>query len=172
MTEDIIYGIHPGPFGAMVIAQSAEGLCWLGFQAAGYKGGGLSRMKKHFPQARFTENAKATEDLARRVLAAWEEGGSAEIALDLRGSAFQKAVWQRLLEIPRGKTLTYGALAGNIGKPNAARAVGSAVGDNPVSLIVPCHRVVPAGGGFGNYGWGAALKEKILKAESESVHAS
>lgn len=89
----------------------------------------------------------------------------ADIPLDLRGTDFQISVWQALLKIPKGQVVSYGDVANDIGSPNASRAVGTAVGENPVSLVVPCHRVVQASGKLGNYGWGVGLKEKILKAE-------
>lgn len=163
--EEILFGVHDSPFGEMVIGKSKKGLCWLGFMTDGYKGDGLSRMRLFFPRAVLVHDEKATAPLAADVIQAWEEGREAEMELDLRGTTFQKAVWKKLLKIPKGKVLTYGAVANDIGNPKASRAVGSAVGENPVSLIVPCHRVVPASGGVGNYGWGPDLKEKLLEAE-------
>lgn len=88
-----------------------------------------------------------------------------DIPLQLYGSPFQMAVWKYLLTIPAGTTSTYGRVAAGCGYPRAVRAVGSAVGSNPVSVIVPCHRVLPAGGGIGNYGGGADKKEYLLKLE-------
>ena len=87
------------------------------------------------------------------------------ITLDLRGTEFQKSVWRTLLDIPKGQVWTYGQLAQAVGRPMAARAVGTAVGENPVSLIVPCHRVVQSSGKIGNYGWGEALKRNLLLEE-------
>ena len=89
-------------------------------------------------------------------------------SLDLEGTDFQKSVWRALLEIPFGAHRSYGQIAADLGRPDASRAVGSAVGANPVSLLVPCHRVLPATGKPGNYRWGAARKRALLDAEQES----
>lgn len=166
--KEITYGICASPFGDMVVAKTTKGLCWLGFMAKGYKGDGLTRMKKFFPRADMVRDDLGIKKLAKDVLKAWEEDRLQDIPLDLQGTDFQQAVWKSLLKIPRGKVLSYGDIANDIARPRAVRAVGTAVGSNPVSLVVPCHRVVPAAGGVGNYGWGPALKEKILEAESRS----
>ncbi|MCB1529987.1 MAG: methylated-DNA--[protein]-cysteine S-methyltransferase [Rhodospirillales bacterium] len=167
--KKITYGIHESPLGKMVLGMSEKGVCWLGFmvsrKAGAYKGDGLTRMKAFFPEAAFIEDETATKDMAARVLKAWREDRLADIPLDLRGTDFQISVWQALLKIPKGQVVSYGDVANDIGSPNASRAVGTAVGENPVSLVVPCHRVVQASGKLGNYGWGVGLKEKILKAE-------
>ena len=91
--------------------------------------------------------------------------GAPAIPLDLRGTSFQVAVWKALLDIPRGETRTYAEIAGAVGKPAAVRAVGSAIGRNPVSVLVPCHRVVRTGGGLGGYGGGLWRKEYLLDLE-------
>ena len=88
--------------------------------------------------------------------------------LDLTGTDFQKSVWRALLEIPFGERTSYGQMAAALGRPKASRAVGSAVGANPVSLLVPCHRVLPSSGQIGNYRWGADRKRALLDAEQES----
>lgn len=163
--EQIFYGFYRAPMGEMVIAKSSRGLCWLGFMVQGYKGDGLSRMKAHFQNVEFIHDDAALKPLGDEVVRAWEEGREKDIALDLRGSEFQKSVWAALLEIGRGDICSYARVANDIGKPKAVRAVGSAVGENPVSLIVPCHRVVRSDGGLGNYGWGLDLKETLLREE-------
>jgi len=86
--------------------------------------------------------------------------------LQLQGTSFEHAVWRVLLGLRRGQTTTYGAIAKQIGQPGAARAVGGAVGRNPLAWIVPCHRVLPANGQLGGFRWGAALKSRMLQAES------
>lgn len=164
-SEKIIYGIHATPFGDIVVAITDKGLCWLGYMVKGYKGDGLTRMKEHFPSAEFVRDDNATKDMTSRIQKSWEQGKEKDIPLDLRGTDFQKSVWNALLEIPKGKVWSYGDLAVRIGRPKASRAVGTAVGENPVSLIVPCHRIVQKSGAIGNYGWGPDLKEKLLKAE-------
>ena len=99
-------------------------------------------------------------------------GDLKDLSLHLRGSAFQLAVWRALLCVRRGCATTYGAIAREIGQPRAARAVGAAVGRNPVAWIVPCHRVLPANGSIGGFRWGAALKRRMLQAEGVAVTAS
>ena len=109
------------------------------------------------------EAAEAAE-LVRR----WSEGEDVDLAgrLDFsRGTAFQRAVWQAMLEIPRGETRSYGWLAERIGRPGAARAVGQAVGANPLPLLVPCHRVIASDGGLGGFGGGLEMKEALLRHE-------
>ena len=97
--------------------------------------------------------------------------GAPGIPLDLRGTAFQEAVWRALLGIPRGETRTYAEIAAAIGNPAAVRAVGSAIGRNPVSVLVPCHRVVRTGGGLGGYGGGLWRKEYLLDFEGRPARA-
>jgi len=163
--EKIIYGFYQSPMGQMVLAKTDKGLCWLGFMVDGYKGDGLTRLKKHFSGVALEHDDDAVQNLGRDIMQAWEQGAEAAFPIDLVGTGFQKSVWLALLNIRRGAVVSYGDIANDIGKPSAARAVGSAVGENPVSLIVPCHRVVQKSGGIGNYGWGVDLKRSILSAE-------
>ena len=167
--EKITYGLHDTPLGQVVIAQSCKGLCWLGFMVSkkdgAYKGDGFARMQEHFPNSELIRDDEQTRDLMEEIMEAWDQDTLNDVELDLRGTDFQCSVWKALLNIPRGEVISYGDVANDIGKPKASRAVGSAVGENPVSLIVPCHRVVQASGGLGNYGWGVQLKEKILEQE-------
>ena len=121
----------------------------------------------------------ADHALLRRVegeLAAYFAGktglpGGPAIPLDLRGTSFQVAVWKALLDIPHGETRTYGEIAAAVGRPAAVRAVGSAIGRNPVSVLVPCHRVVRSGGGLGGFGGGLWRKEYLLKFEGTQASA-
>lgn len=108
------------------------------------------------------------EEVARRIASGRELD---DIPFELSGTEFQEAVWRELVRIPRGETVTYGELARRIGRPGAARAVGSACGANPVALIVPCHRVVGADGGIGGYRWGGTLKARILGTEGAALPA-
>lgn len=157
--------MHQTPLGEIVIGRSSKGLCWLGFMIGGYKGDGFSRMQAYFPQSKLVRDEAQTKDLMQEIMTAWKSDRLRDIALDLRGTDFQCAVWKALLNIPRGEVKSYGAVANDVGRPKAFRAVGSAVGENPVSLIIPCHRVVQASGALGNYGWGVDLKKKILRLE-------
>lgn len=153
----------------MVIGITDLGLCWIGFMTTkaqgAYKGNGLERLKKYFQDSEIICDEKKTKPWLFSIMKSWREGNIGSLSLDLQGTEFEKSVWHSLLYIPRGEVVSYGDVANDIGKPKAARAVGSAVGNNPVSLIVPCHRVVQKTGALGNYGWGLGLKEKILKAE-------
>ena len=169
--EIITYGIHNTVIGKVVLAQSEKGLCWLGFMVDGYKGNGLERLIKFYPEAKFVQDDDATSILLDRVLEAWEYDRMDTILLDLRGTDFQKAVWNALIAIPKGQTRTYGEVAKKVGRPMASRAVGTAVGENPVSLIVPCHRVVQQSGKIGNYGWGVDIKRSLLLEEEVTLAA-
>lgn len=168
--EEITYGIHDTRLGQVVIAQSSCGVCWLGFMVSkedgAYKGDGFKRMKEYFPHSKFVRDDSQTKDMMTTIMQAWDQDTLEELQLDLRGTEFQKSVWKALLNIPKGHVISYGDVANDIGKPKASRAVGSAVGENPVSLIVPCHRVVQKSGALGNYGWGTGLKKKILEEEN------
>jgi len=161
----ITYGIHNSPFGDMVVGMTSKGVCWIGFMCGGYKGDGLYRMREFFPEDAFQRDDGATKQTARKIIEAWTQDRLSDIRLDLKGTAFQMSVWKALLDIPQGEVRSYRDIAEAIGHPKAMRAVGSAVGENPVSLIVPCHRVVQSSGRTGNYGWGAELKQKLLEME-------
>ena len=167
--ESITYGIHDTPIGQIVVAESSKGICWLGFMVSknegAYKGDGFTRMTEYFPNSCLMRDDKRTADLVAQIIDAWDKDTLNDIKLDLRGTEFQRDVWRALLDIPKGQVISYGDVANDIGRPKASRAVGSAVGENPVSLIVPCHRVVQSSGGLGNYGWGVSLKKKILEEE-------
>lgn len=169
--ETITYGIHSTVIGKVVLARSKRGLCWLGFMVEGYKGNGLERLLQFYPDAKFVQDDAMTAGLMGRVLSAWEYDRMDTIPLDLRGTDFQKAVWNALIAIPKGQTRTYGEIASKIGRPMASRAVGTAVGDNPVSLIVPCHRVIQQSGKIGNYGWGVEIKRNLLLEEEVTLAA-
>jgi AraC family transcriptional regulator of adaptative response/methylated-DNA-[protein]-cysteine methyltransferase len=156
LSEIIYWGRCATEFGAdAVLGWTDKGVRWLGF---GDKA--ESDMRRRWSVATFKR-----DDIAAGALWVDIQTGESNVTLDLHGTAFQIKVWQELLRIQAGKTLHYGDLAQSISQPNASRAVGSAVGKNPVSLLVPCHRVVPANGGVGNYAWGSDLKRRMLVGE-------
>jgi len=157
----IRYGFHPTPYGEGLIATTAHGICRLTFVAGGRRAT-LARVKAEFPGATWVEDAARTQRLMRQ---AFDPARSGSLALDLSGTPFQRRVWSELLQVPRGATTTYGGLAARIGAPSASRAVGSAVGANPVCFVVPCHRVVRGDGRLGGYAWGPALKAAMLAEE-------
>jgi len=104
-----------------------------------------------------------------QILDAWQTEKTDSIKLDLQGTAFQRAVWKALHGIPKGRTVSYSDIADTIGKPKASRAVGTAIGNNPISLLIPCHRVIQKSGGLGNYGWGLDLKRRLLALEAAPI---
>lgn len=154
------WGIHEFPVGKILVALSDEGLCWLGIDC------GVERLAREFPGAALTHDAKGTKPVAAEIARLWPEGlERLSIPLVLYGTEFQLKVWKELLKIKPGSLSTYQAVARKIGKPAAVRAVGSAVGRNTISIVVPCHRVVNKDSGRVNYGWGPAIKLALLKGE-------
>ena len=168
--KKITYGVFEGPLGRIVVGKSEKNLlCWVGFMVevsdGAYKGDGFVRMKAFFPGAEFIEDPDSVGSLYHKVMQYWQEGREKEFPLDLVGTEFQCVVWKALLNIQKGEAQSYSDVARSINNPKAIRAVGTAVGQNPISLIIPCHRVVPQSGGIGNYGWGVHIKETLLRAE-------
>lgn len=157
----IRYGFHPTPYGEGLIATTAHGICRLTFVEGSHRAT-LARVRAEFPEATWVEDAARTKALMRQ---AFDPARNGALALDLKGTPFQRRVWSELLQIPRGATTTYGGLAARIGAPTASRAVGSAVGANPVCFVVPCHRVVRGDGTLGGYAWGPAMKAAMLGEE-------
>jgi AraC family transcriptional regulator, regulatory protein of adaptative response / methylated-DNA-[protein]-cysteine methyltransferase len=158
----ISYGFTKSPFGLAILLFTAQGVCGLGF---GEKETPLlADMKKRRPKADYARDDAGAAKLARRIFA-----GKPDVPLVLIGSEWQIAVWKELLKIRLGKTASYGALAESLSAPKAARAVGAAVGKNPVSLLVPCHRVVGAKGALTGYHWGIERKRAMLRAEGIEI---
>ncbi len=157
-----------GPFGPMIAMATHRGLCGLAFTAETGPEAAMRDLCGRWPNARFVEDAAA---LAPHIegFAATLDGRPAETRLHLIGAPFQIKVWEALLRIPTGHVTTYGEIAGAIGAPRAVRAVGTAVGRNPVSLLIPCHRAIRATGGLGGYHWGLPVKRAILAHEAAST---
>lgn len=164
----VVYGWHPTPLGDMLVAQNARGVCYLGFVVDKKRDEAEMKMRHYLPHASYREDTAATHDAAAQIMKIWRGQGDTKkkLKLDLHGTNLQIQVWQALLKIPTGETVTYKDIAGQIGKPKAARAVGNAVGANPVSLLIPCHRVIRATGIIDNYGWGSPRKKLILGLEA------
>src|SRR5687768_11484470 len=149
--------------GPMLIAVSDEGLCWTGMTDS------VARLRKEFPGAALLRDDKVAR-LAADIAAVWTGKKKAlPLPLVLTGTEFQMRVWSELLKIKSGATVTYGDIARKIGNPGAARAVGSAVGANPITLLVPCHRVLGKSGGKLKFGWGPEAKKTLLHAEGVMV---
>jgi O-6-methylguanine DNA methyltransferase len=165
-TLAIQYSFYETPFGKIIIASTDKGICFLGFE---YKEGDvMQEMKKLYPEAKFSEQK---DDMQEKALAFFEERQtpSEPIPLHIKGTAFQMQVWEALLHVPMGEVCTYGNISIRIGHESAFRAVGSAVGDNPVSLLIPCHRIITASGAIGQYHWGSERKAAILDWEKQMV---
>ena len=160
----IRHGIHDSPFGPSLLMHTERGICALAFVDEGNDEYTLASMARRWPNARLTADGKAGEALAARVFAAPGTGGDA-VTLLLHGTPFQIQVWNALLRVPAGSITSYQALANYIGKPNASRAVGTANGANPISYLIPCHRVIRKSGALGGYRWGLGRKLAMLSQE-------
>ncbi len=159
----IRYGFGDSPFGRLLLASTPRGICHLSF--ADDEGQALEALRAAFPRAAWRREDDGHQ---QEALAFFRQDWSrlSEIRLHLRGTPFQLKVWETLLRIPPGGLDTYGRLAQRLGTPRAARAVGSAVGDNPVAFLIPCHRVIRADGSFGEYRWGSARKAAMIGWEA------
>lgn len=159
--ERIGYAVRSTALGWVGLAWTARGLCDLFFVERAADVDALVR--RRWPAARLARAARPA--WIDEVVHAVERPAIADVPLDIQGTAFQERVWRALLAIPRGETRTYGQVAEVIGAPGAARAVGRAVGRNRIAVLVPCHRVVGAGGRLGGYRWGLARKRELLRRE-------
>lgn len=161
----ITFGWHATPFGDTLFARTPVGLCHLAFASEGGRAAGERDLRARWPSATFSRDDASIAPLAARAFPeSLRRGGP--LAIHVRGTNFQLRVWKALLSIPPGTTTNYGALAREIGNPSASRAVGTAVGDNPVSWLIPCHRVLRADGGIGGYAWGVERKRTMLVWEA------
>lgn len=165
----IRYAFHPTPIGDILIAETERGLCWLGFVVGEDREIGITRLRAYWPRANFIEDLNGTAASAEKIIAIWRGDKGAKLNLHLYGTNFQLQVWHALMKIPCGATVSYQAIAEAIDRPKAFRAVGSAVGANPVSLLIPCHRVIQSTGIVDNYGWGTPRKKLILALEASSA---
>ena len=169
LVERIIYGFHTCDLGEISIAQTDKGICWLGFVLEGQTHKNiLADLKQRFDGLSFLRSDSVADSLGPSVMRAWEDGRERAIEVDLRGTDFQVDVWKALREIGRGYVCAYSEIAEMINRPKAVRAVGIAIGENPVSIIVPCHRVIKKTGEIGNYGWGVDIKRRLLTKEGVS----
>ncbi len=159
------YGFHPTPFGACLLALSERGICALWFVGEAGEGAAVEELQGEWRGAGLLEDQNATGGAVARIFdRPWrvEEG---RLPLFLRGTNFQLKVWQALLQIPEGAVVSYATLAGGLGMPAAARAVGSAVGRNPIAYLIPCHRVLRGSGEVGGYRWDSVRKKALLARE-------
>ena len=163
---DIAWGWTDSPFGPALVMGTEKGICGMAFAAETGPEAAMQDMRARWPDAQFREDPAA---LAPWVEAAFATGGAAK--LHLIGAPFQIKVWEALLHIPSGHVTTYSEIAGAIGKPKAVRAVGTAVGRNPVSWLIPCHRALRKSGGLGGYHWGLPVKRAMLAFEAAKEEA-
>jgi AraC family transcriptional regulator of adaptative response/methylated-DNA-[protein]-cysteine methyltransferase len=162
----LAYGFHASPFGEAIVVVTPRGMAGLGFVDEGNRQGALADMARRWPRARLVEDLHATAPYASRAFdpALWRP--DAPLRVVLIGTDFELRVWETLLNVPMGCATTYSDIARKIGKPKAARAVGAAVGRNPISFVVPCHRVLGRSGALTGYHWGLARKQAIIGWEA------
>ena len=160
---DMQYGNGMTPFGPAWVAWTGRGITFLGFSQQKGSAAVLAEMQGQWPAARLTESAQEAEEWLLRI---FDESRRQPLKIWLRGSPFQLKVWEALLSIPRSAHCTYGQIAASLGKPSASRAVGTAIGRNPVSWLIPCHRVITSAGTLGGYRWGISTKQAMLGLET------
>ena len=161
----LYWGIHDTPFGACLLAMSERGVSALRFVESDELEPSLTTLKQQWPRARLIRDPAETTASMERVIAALADGQTHGLRVHAHGTNFQVRVWAALLAIPPGQVASYGQVASAIGHPDAVRATGTAVGANPVALLIPCHRVLRASGGFGMYAGGPERKRAILAWE-------
>jgi len=161
----IRYGIHPSPFGECLLAKTERGICNLMFLTEG-RASAVSWLQRQWNRATLQEDERGTASLVRQIFEPAANGKPLPLHLVLRGTNFQIKVWEALIQIPAGAVVSYEDLAGMLGKPGAVRAVANAVAHNPVSYIIPCHRVIRKMGLAHEYRWGSARKKAILGWEA------
>lgn len=169
---EVGYGFHPSPFGLCVLALTPRGVCGLGFAEPGAEAMALADLQGRWPKARFRADPARSGAVFAAIAGrlGWTADGEREprapVKLHLIGTNFQVKVWEGLLRIPPGCVTSYDALSARIGRPGAARAVAGAVAANPISLLIPCHRVIRGSGLVSGYYWGVARKRAILAWEA------
>ena len=159
----INYSFFSTPFGEVIVASTTRGICYLAFHDDQVEA--LVTLKAMYPNARFMNASDSLHQAALAVIS-HDKVHPHEVKLHLKGSDFQLKVWEALLQIPSGQLISYGQVAHYINRPKAFRAVGTAVGDNPVAYIIPCHRVIQSSGALGQYHWGSNRKVAIVGWES------
>jgi AraC family transcriptional regulator of adaptative response/methylated-DNA-[protein]-cysteine methyltransferase len=169
---EVAYGFHETPFGDTLMLSTERGIAGLAFvdeDKGQTRAEALADMTMRWPKARFVEAPEQTAGHVRRVFdpARWTE--AQPVRLVLIGTDFEVRVWEALLKIPMGRAVTYADIARHLGQPTAARAVGSAVGRNPISFVVPCHRVLRGDGQLGGYHWGLTRKRALIGWETGRV---
>ena len=163
---EITYGVHDSPFGDCLIATTPRGVCSVTFTSGDGTDRATAGLREQWAGASIEENPTRTAEVADRMFGATSRADSGPLRVLLRGTNFQINVWKALLKIPSGAVASYEDLAAIAMVPGAPRAVGNAVGANPIAYLIPCHRVIRKSGEFGNYGGGPARKKAMLVWES------
>jgi AraC family transcriptional regulator of adaptative response/methylated-DNA-[protein]-cysteine methyltransferase len=158
----IEYGFYDSPFGIALVMATEKGVCGLAFGDEGEQDAMMDDMRARWPNAAYRENRVRTEPIAKQIF----ERTGGDIPLHLLGTPWQIKVWQALLAIPTGKMTTYRSVAEKLGNGKASRAVGTAVGRNPISWLIPCHRVLGSDGALHGYHWGLTRKRSMLALEA------
>jgi AraC family transcriptional regulator of adaptative response/methylated-DNA-[protein]-cysteine methyltransferase len=164
---NINYSFAETQFGNIIVASTAKGVCYIAF--ADDRGDAFNLLKQQFPNASYQQVVDVAQQDALHIFKKdWSE--LSKIKLHLKGTNFQLKVWEALLKIPMGQLSTYSDISKQIQQPNASRAVGSAIGANPVAFLIPCHRVIKSTGEFGGYHWGPTRKSAIIGWEAAIVN--
>lgn len=166
----INYSFAESPFGTIIIASTHKGICYMAFVDEAEETA-LQELKNQFPNAKYRQLSDIIQQNALFIFTQdWNK--LHEIKLHLKGTPFQIKVWEALLRIPMGELITYSGIAGKLNHPQASRAVGAAVGSNPVAFLIPCHRVIKANGEFGNYHWGPIRKNAMIGWEASKLSSA
>lgn len=169
----ISYGFHATPFGECLLAVTPRGICRLAFVDPETRSVALDELEETWRESTLVEDQNAGKDAVKIIFSQTRGQTEAPLKVLLRGTNFQVKVWEALLRIPEGTVASYSSLAGAVGHPGAHRAVGTAVGHNPIGYLIPCHRVLRANGDIGGYHWGTTRKRAILAREAAfSDHAA
>jgi AraC family transcriptional regulator of adaptative response/methylated-DNA-[protein]-cysteine methyltransferase len=166
----IAYGFHPTPFGECLLAATERGICNLAFVQQRDREQALDALKSRWRKARLNKDTARTRSLAGQVFAWYTGQTPSPLHLVLSGTNFQIKVWEALLQVPPGAVVSYEDIAVRIGRPTASRAVSNAVAQNPIPVIIPCHRVIRKAGEFGGYHYGAARKKALLGWEAARIN--
>lgn len=167
----IRHGFHPSPFGQALVMTTPRGLCGLAFADEGGEAAALEDMRRRWPQADYVEDRTQTAPFISRIFTPGAWRADQPLRVVLIGRDFEVQVWESLLRIPFAGASTYSAIASGMGRPGAARAVGAAVGRNPISFVVPCHRVLGKSGKLTGYHWGLTRKQAMLGWEAGMAQA-
>lgn len=166
----ITYGFHPSPFGECLLATTQRGICGLYFVKNADRGKVFGELQNSWKHAKLIQDPDAAQSLVNQIFNPKFANKSVPLHLVLNGTNFQIKVWEALIKIPFGAVVSYEDVAVRVGLPKATRAVGTAVGKNPISFIIPCHRVIRKNAEFGNYGGGPARKKAILGWEAARIN--